>query len=115
MKGQHCMVCKRRGILNNHHAVPRSAGELYQRGVKQKKPLITLCGSGNTSGCHGKAHQGLLHFDFRDGMWWFLMLDEPVDRLTALDMDGWEPIDYSEEMEDDLDVKWSHADWDDDM
>lgn len=111
MTGMHCMVCKRFGILNNHHAVPRSAGELFDCGRKRKKPLITLCGSGNTSGCHGKAHHGLLHFDFRDGDWFYLEVPEPVDRLTALDMDGWVRLDPDSEWDWDLDLRTRAAEW----
>lgn len=85
-----CCVCGRYGT-EQHHVPPRSAGNLIVDGKKLKKPTLAVCGHGNTSGCHGLAHAGKLHFRFRDD-WEFLLLDEPTDRMSALDMDGWKPI-----------------------
>lgn len=107
LKLEHCAVCGKAYPLNQHHVVRRGAGKLYRDGREVPKPCITLCGSGNTSGCHGLAHANRLHFRWvathrdqkrrvalRDvwtgcGHWEFLMLDEPTDYLTALGMDGW--------------------------
>lgn len=86
-----CVVCGQTFPINQHHVPPRSAGKVFVRGKELPKPTLTLCGSGNTSGCHGKAHHGLLHFRFTD-RWEYLELDEPADRLSALEMDGWRPI-----------------------
>ena len=60
----YCPICGATWPLNQHHAVFRSAGECYdpQTGEPREKPTITLCGSGNASGCHGKAHHRMLHF-----------------------------------------------------
>ena len=89
----YCVVCGRNWPLNNHHMVPRSAGEAYLFDRKLPKPTITLCGSGNTGGCHGKAHSGRLHFRWtKNYRLECLELDEPTDRLTALGMDGWRVI-----------------------
>lgn len=87
-----CAVCGSTHFLNHHHVIRRSAGNLFGAdGKPRRKPTIMLCGSGNTDGCHGKAHSGLLHFRWRDG-WEYLLLDEPTDYLTALDMDGWKRL-----------------------
>lgn len=100
-----CAICGRTWMLNQHHIVRRGAGKLYRQGVEVPKPTITLCGSGNTSGCHGLAHQNRLHFRWvrgeerfnaassRDnGHWEYLITEEPTKYHVALDMDGWRPI-----------------------
>ena len=76
-----------------------------------------LCGSGNASGCHGKAHQGRLHFRYvkqpwhegwkplrpqtfgyydgepsRGGHWEYLETKEPCKYQEALKIDGWKPL-----------------------
>lgn len=106
-----CAVCGATWPLNQHHVVRRGAGELYRSGVKAPKPTITLCGSGNTGGCHGLAHQNRLHFRWvpsdavgdgfghyrrmeggDGGHWEYLLTDEPVKYQRALEMDGWKRI-----------------------
>lgn len=57
IKATRCVVCGCTYPLNNHHIVRRSAGKMYVNGVELDKPVITLCGSGNASGCHGLAHE----------------------------------------------------------
>ena len=63
-----CVVCGAYRPLEQHHVVRRSQGELYEDGVKLKKPTLTLCGFGNLEGlygrplCHGLAHANKLHF-----------------------------------------------------
>ena len=101
-----CCWCGKPGATNKHHIVKRSAGKLVVGGVEVKKPTIRLCGDGNASGCHGKAHSGLLHFDFVDqarnhakhaaysangtGHWVGKEFDEPCDILSAWESDdGW--------------------------
>lgn len=91
-------------------------------GVRLPKPTLMLCGSGNASGCHGKAHQGRLHFRYvkqpwqegwkplrpqtfgyydgepsRGGHWEYLETEEPCKYQEALDMDGWKPVRTGEE------------------
>lgn len=105
----YCAVCGRTGHLERHHMVKRSAGRMFlDNGIEVPKPTITLCGHGNVDGCHGKAHSGMLHFrwvytdmpaDFRNGYEFargghleYLMLDDSVDYLTALSMDGWRRV-----------------------
>lgn len=83
-----CCVCGAHYPLNQHHVPPRSAGNIVQGSKKLPKPTLTLCGSGNTSGCHGKAEHRTLHFKFREGKWWYIETP-PTDRLTALEMEGW--------------------------
>lgn len=106
----HCAVCGKTYPLNQHHIVRRGAGKLYHDGHEVQKPCITLCGSGNASGCHGLAHANRLHFRWVPshrgqsrksalrnvwagcGHWEFLLLDEPTDYLTALGMGGWQRL-----------------------
>ena len=76
--------------LNQHHVVWRSWGEYYDNGVKQEKPTITLCGNGNTSGCHGLAHSRRVHFRWNDG-WQYLRTDT-TDYVEALEEEGWRDI-----------------------
>lgn len=92
-----CAVCGRSWPINRHHLVPRSAGVLHDgRGRARPKPTITLCGSGNASGCHGKAHSRRLHFRF-EGQLEYLETDEPTRYLDALAMDGWRAVSPPEE------------------
>lgn len=66
----YCCVCGRTDLpLNRHHVVRRGAGVLYRDGVEVPKPTLMLCGSGNTCGCHGLAHQNMLHFRYVPGKW----------------------------------------------
>ena len=113
----HCVICGRSEPLNQHHIVPRSAGELIQGGVKMRKPTITLCGIGNNlhdangrTFCHGLVHHRRLHFRWRrgseyytidsvdsasvrpNGRWEYLITDEPTKYSAALQMDGWQPL-----------------------
>ena len=106
-----CAVCGRARPLNQHHVVRRGAGRLYRNGVEVPKPTITLCGSGNASGCHGLAHANRLHFRWvpsdavrggfgryprmengEGGHWEYLLAAEPVSYQRALEMDGWVPL-----------------------
>lgn len=91
VKLPYCAVCGSHGHLEQHHMVPRSAGNLYRDGVRLEKPTITLCGMGNTSGCHGLAHAHRLHFRYA-GRLEYLITDKPVKRYKALEMDGWKAI-----------------------
>lgn len=105
VKLDHCAICGRTYPLNQHHIVRRGAGKLYRDGREVPKPTITLCGSGNTGGCHGLAHQNKLHFRWvrKDehfnrpagqgaGHWEYILLDDPTPYLAALEMDGWRPL-----------------------
>ena len=98
-----CCVCGR-PATDRHHIVKRSAGKLVVNGREVKKPTVRLCGMGNASGCHGLAHQGMLHFrwvereanTFNDGgfvvgegHWEHLVTSEPTKYQDALRMRGW--------------------------
>ena len=87
-----CAICGRTWPLNRHHVPPRSAGNAYRDGRRVPHPTITLCGSGNASGCHGLAHHRRLHFRNVDGEWWYLLTDEPTKYHDALRMVGWRPV-----------------------
>lgn len=87
-----CVVCGRSYPLNRHHIVRRGAGELYEDGRKLPKCVITLCGSGNTGGCHGKAHANMLHFRNDRGRLEYAEFDEPTKYADALEMEGWEEL-----------------------
>ena len=91
--GGRCAVCGRYGPTEKHHIVWRSWGELYGQGRKLEKPTITLCGWGNTSGCHGLAHQRMLHFRVGEsGRLEYLRTNSPVRYERALRMDGWREV-----------------------
>lgn len=51
-----------------------------------------LCGSGNASGCHGKAHANMLHFRNRGGRLEYLETDAPTKYEEALEMGGWREV-----------------------
>ena len=102
-----CAICGRRWPLNQHHVVRRGAGKVWRGGVEVPKPTITLCGSGNASGCHGLAHANRLHFRWVEnrhpaqayaaptvpgGHWEWLLTDEPTPYAEALGMDGWRKL-----------------------
>lgn len=95
IKLPYCAVCGSHGHLEQHHMVPRSAGNLYYQGRKLDKPTITLCGMGNSSGCHGLTHAHKLHFRYRAGMLEYLITDYPVKHYKAIVMDGWEIVEES--------------------
>ncbi len=103
----HCAICGRSWPLNNHHIVRRSQGVFYRAGVKIPKPTITLCGSGNTSGCHGLAHQNRLHFRWvksaqpadtygmktiSAGHWEYVLCECSTKYRDALKRTGWKRI-----------------------
>lgn len=89
----YCVVCGRTYHLNQHHPIRRSAGNLFGKdGRRAAKPTLTLCGNGNTEGCHGLAHQQRLFFDWDGDDWLYLVTKEPVSHSKALSMKGWKPI-----------------------
>ena len=95
---------------NLHHIVKRSAGRLVVGGREVSKPTVRLCGDGNASGCHAKAHAGLLHFRWVEaervkvsdprstvclgnGHWEGLETEEPVKYQEALANEtGWRKL-----------------------
>ena len=103
-----CCWCGR-PATDRHHIVKRSAGKLVKNGREVPKPTARLCGFGNASGCHGKAHAGRLHFRWVDhqetpieifrngsypgrGHWEALETSEPCKYQQALEMEGWRRI-----------------------
>lgn len=88
-----CCWCGRAGATDRHHVVKRSAGKLVVDGREVAKPTVRLCGMGNASGCHGKAHAGRLHFRFAEqGHWEGLETPEPMKYQEALVQEGWRRI-----------------------
>lgn len=107
IRAPYCVVCGKNHPLNQHHIVRRGAGKFYRGGIEVPKPTLTLCGMGNTSGCHGLAHQNKLHFrwvrasvkynlkqtrSLGSGHWEYLITEEPTKYQKALEMDGWKPL-----------------------
>lgn len=78
-----CAFCGR-PETEKHHIVPRSQGGA-------KGPLVSVCGFGNTSGCHGLLHAHKLHLRYSDG-WEYLYTPEPTKYDAALTMDGWDRL-----------------------
>lgn len=101
-----CCWCGR-PATNHHHVVKRSSGTWVKDGITVSKPTILLCGEGNASGCHGKAHQGLLHFKWVEttkcnkeplrwyggGHWVAQEFDEPISQFEAMQIEeGWRKL-----------------------
>lgn len=83
-----CCVCGAPATNQHHVIIKGMGGSKYAKQI----PTVSLCGMGNTSGCHGKAHSGQLHFDYRDGYgWMYCETDEPTDLQGALDNGEWWP------------------------
>lgn len=78
-----CPFCGR-PAQNRHHIVFRSQGG-------EHGPTVTVCGLGNTSGCHGMLHSRMLHLRWRDG-WEWLRTERPTKYQEALEMDGWKRL-----------------------
>lgn len=92
-----CCVCGRRAG-SVHHVAHRSWGEIFRLVTPcgtwdLRSPLFCLCGSGNASGCHRKAHDGRLHFRWvggDDGHWERKLTARPCRYQEALaDESGW--------------------------
>ena len=95
----YCAVCGRNSPTELHHFVWRSWGQLYRDGRRVEKPVVRLCGFGSNLKdadgryyCHGRAHHRMLHFRNNGGRMEMLETEEPTDYLSALEMDGWEPV-----------------------
>ena len=96
-----CVVCGK-PATNNHHVIPNARHETKDH---PESPTISLCGMGNASGCHGKAHDHKLHFravpvklelyggGVRIAYEWEYLETEPMDELQAHEIeDGWKVI-----------------------
>lgn len=94
IRSDRCVICGRPYPLEQHHAVWRSWGELYDgEGNRLPKPTLTVCGFGNNLPyCHGLIHHRLLHLDFRGGEWKWLKTERPMKFQEALAMDGWRSV-----------------------
>ena len=95
--------------MEQHHLVWRSQGKLFENGKELPKPTITLCGFGNNlydadgrPYCHGRVHSHMLHFRWNDGLY-ALETAEPVEYVKALKMDGWKPVESSDD-------RWDYPD-----
>lgn len=89
--GERCAVCGR-PATDKHHPAHRDRHVYGADGKPAHNPVISLCGAGNVSGCHGKAHAGRLHFRTIGGEWEYLETSEPMKRARALELDGWRPL-----------------------
>lgn len=72
-----CVSCGARAT-NRHHRRFKGMGGSSLPDTDSAQNLVTLCGSGNTSGCHGRAHQ--------DNAWalaWGYRVPEGTDPLTV--------------------------------
>lgn len=79
-----CCICGAKPSQERHHVVPRSHGG-------SEGPTVTVCGWGNSSGCHGLLHGHRVHLRYDCG-WEVLVTDEPTKYEKALGMEGWRPI-----------------------
>ena len=83
IKREYCVFCGR-PATEQHHVVFRSQGG-------GKGPTVSVCGWGNTSGCHGLLHARKLHLRWREG-WEYLRTAEPTKYDEALRMSGWRKL-----------------------
>ena len=60
LESDKCLCCGAPAV-NNHHIIIKGAGGVSKANEK-RIPTVSLCGNGNTSGCHKLAHDGRLHF-----------------------------------------------------
>ena len=79
-----CCICGIRLATERHHVIPRS-----RQG--HAGPTVTVCGWGNTSGCHGLLHSHKAHLRYTD-RWEVLLTEEPVKYEKAIEMEGWRPL-----------------------
>ena len=83
IRSETCVFCGR-PATEQHHVVFRSQGG-------EGGATISVCGFGNTSGCHGLLHKRKLHvrYGYKVGTWEFLRTKQPTKYQDALAMDGW--------------------------
>lgn len=79
-----CPFCGR-PASNRHHIVPRSRGG-------HKGPTVTVCGMGNTSGCHRLLHDHRLHLRWSGETWEYLVTAEPTKYEKAFEKEGWRNV-----------------------
>ena len=84
--GDRCAVCGRYAH-DRHHVIPKGMGGV-PKALEARIPKLLLCGNGNLTGplggCHGMAHQGLLHLNYTEAMGWcYLVTDDPMDDELA--------------------------------
>lgn len=61
-----CVVCGR-PAANRHHHPPKGIGGIGRKGTEP--PVVSLCGSGNVSGCHGAVHRHDIELRNDKGRW----------------------------------------------
>lgn len=68
MVSRYCVVC---GALasNRHHEPPKGLGGIGRKGTEP--PVVSLCGHGNMTGCHGARHRGELELRLIGGAWYW--------------------------------------------
>lgn len=77
-----CAVCGR-PASDRHHVIVRGIGG-HPAEVERRIPVIRLCGRGNTSGCHGLAHERRLQL-WWDGQRWLYRVGEPMTLQEAVE------------------------------
>ena len=80
-----CVVCGKPATNQHHVIVKGMGGTRYAKQI----PTVSLCGMGNTSGCHGLAHSGRLFFDYKGG-WLYCLTSQPVTYALALEYGDWD-------------------------
>jgi hypothetical protein len=92
MTGPTCVFCGK-PAENNHHLIPRSR---LIKAAQWLSPIISVCGLGNASGCHGDLHSGRKHVRYFDRFevegWEYLTSDVPISRDEAHARDGWKRL-----------------------
>jgi len=87
---EYCLFCGR-PATNQHHIIQKGMG-----GSKHEKliPTVSVCGMGNTSGCHGEFHAKRLHIRWVEDHYEYLHTTTPTKDLEALEMDGWKRLPF---------------------
>ena len=79
-RSSRCLACGK-VAQNDHHVIPKRMGGRCKE-ILRLIPTVSLCGLGNASGCHKLAHEGRLHFRYRDG-WEVLKTPIPMSHEDA--------------------------------
>ena len=93
-----CAICGA-PAHDKHHLIQKGIGGVSKE-TEKRIPKMRLCGSGNTSGCHGAFHQLRLHIYWEDGIrgeepgWVFMFTKEPMNhqRCWELNRESYLPV-----------------------
>lgn len=85
--GEQCQLC---GVPANEQHHRRRKGMGGSAALERASILITACGRGNTSGCHGLVHQ---HPHVGHGIEWLLYEHQDPESTPVYTIHGWVLLD----------------------